>query len=94
MPPGERAPPAYAGEARRRHADAALTLPTLGIAVTLASANRVNPCRPPHPPMAVSLIHSWAFGGDADAARSILSSLAAALITVTSLMFSHIGAAP
>ncbi len=63
-------------------------VPTLGIVLALALAvtlteldARVDQQLPP------SFV-TWIFGGDADAARSILGSMASSLITVTSLTFS------
>ncbi|GAA3605639.1 DUF2254 domain-containing protein [Microlunatus ginsengisoli] len=63
-------------------------IPTFGIALALAGAAGLTQLDAVVDQRLPGSFTTWIFGGDADAARSILSSLATALITVTSLTFS------
>lgn len=73
---------------RWRHPHKAVALPCAGIVLALAAAVGLT-----HLDRAIdaglpTYFTTWIFGGDADAARVILGSLATSLITVTCLTFS------
>lgn len=63
-------------------------VPTLGIVLALVAAVSLTHLDVSIDSALPDTVTYWIFGGDADAARSILGSLASSLITVTSLTFS------